>query len=86
MQFSNFFLITIFLCVLYAILVDSNFAALIVLAPKLIQIEIQKFIMMIQLHPRNPITNLMMRFKYAKIAKNLHQELVKSEENKHADQ
>jgi hypothetical protein len=34
----------------------------------------ERFIWMVRLHPKNPITNLMMRQKYARIAKELEKE------------
>jgi hypothetical protein len=71
----NFILLTTFCIIAYAISVDSNVAQLINLIPRLIQINVQRFIMMIQLHPKNPITNMMMYFKYRKIARELHEEL-----------
>lgn len=75
MTTTNSILFFIFLVIVYAITVDKNVADLINLLPKIILMNLQRYIMMIQLHPRNPITNLMMRFKYDRIAKKLHKEL-----------
>lgn len=75
MTTTNSILFFIFLVIVYAITVDRNVADLINLLPKIILMNLRRYIMMIQLHPRNPITNLMMRFKYDRIAKKLHKEL-----------
>jgi hypothetical protein len=37
---------------------------------------------MIRFHPRNPITNLMMKWKYDKMAKDLEKEFLEKQYNK----
>jgi hypothetical protein len=38
------------------------------------RLNIERMFWMIRFHPKNPITNLMMRWKYDKIAKELEKE------------
>ena len=60
------------------LVVDRNVSDYIVLIFKLFKINIEKFFWMIKLHPKNPITNFMMKRQYEKIAKELHKELINS--------
>lgn len=75
MTSTNIVFFFIFLVATYAIIIDKNVADLINLFPKIIFINLQRCIMMVRLHPKNPITNIIMRYKYNKIAKQLHEEL-----------
>lgn len=71
-------LFIIFGIILYMMVVDKNVAQFIDLISKLFQNEITKRIWMIKNHPRNPITNLIKRREYDKIA----EELMKEFDNK----
>lgn len=68
-------LLTIFAIVAYIIIVDQNVAIFIDLVFKWIKVNVQRFYWMVRFHPKNPITNLIMRIKYARIAKDLEKEL-----------
>lgn len=74
---SNFqiSLLIIFGIIFYMVLVDQNVADFINLLTKTFKNEISKRIWMIRYHPRNPITNLIKRREYAKIAEELRKEL-----------
>lgn len=60
--------------VAYVIIVDKNVEDYIILMIKLIKINIERFFWMIRLHPHNPITNLIKKWEYEKIAKELEEE------------
>lgn len=64
----------IFGIVAYIIISDPNVLLWIELTLKLIGIQIQKFFWIIRFHPKNPITNLIKRYEYDKIAKELEKE------------
>lgn len=64
----------IFGILLYLILVDQSISFLVNLLPKILKNEIQKKIWLIKMHPRNPITNLIKRWEYDRIAKELEKE------------
>jgi hypothetical protein len=70
-------LLFIFCVVFYAITVDKNVGDYIILSLQLMKITFTRYVMLIKLHPQNPITNYMARVKYTKIAKELHAELNK---------
>ena len=70
-------LLFIFCVAFYAITVDKNVAEYIILSLQLMKITFTRYVMLIKLHPQNPITNYMARVKYSKIAKELHAELNK---------
>lgn len=68
-------LLVIFGIVVYMMIVDKNVSDYILLITKIIKINFERFFWMIRFHPKNPITNLMMRWKYNNIAKTLIEEL-----------
>jgi hypothetical protein len=68
-------LLALFAICIFIIIIDKNVADYFLLVFKLLNINYQRMIWMIRLHPRNPITNLIKRFEYDKIAKELHKEL-----------
>jgi hypothetical protein len=70
-------LLVIFAVVAYMIIVDKNVGDYLILLIKMIRINIERFYWMIRFHPRNPITNLIMKWKYEQIAKDLEKELSK---------
>lgn len=73
---SNFqiSLLLIFGIIFYMVIVDQNVADFINLVLKVVNNEVSKKIWMIKYHPRNPITNLIKRREYAKIAEELRKE------------
>ena len=68
-------LIALLTIIIFLIMIDRNVADYILIIFKLIKINFQRMIWMIRFHPQNPITNLIKRFEYNKIAKELHKEL-----------
>lgn len=67
-------LLIIFGVVGYMIIADKNVADYIVLLVKSTKLNIEKIYWMIRLHPKNPITNLIKRWEYDKIARELRKE------------
>ncbi len=63
----------------YAIAVDKNVSDAVVLLLGLLRIKIERFYWMIRFHPRNPVTNLIIKWKYEKLAQDLHKELTANE-------
>ena len=55
-------------------ILDPNVGEYLTLVFKMTKINIERVYWMIRLHPKNPITNLMMRWEYAKIARELEKE------------
>jgi hypothetical protein len=68
-------LLVFFVVVAYMMIVDKNVSDYIILVFKITKINIERVYWMIKLHPKNPVTNLMMWKKYNKIAKELEKEL-----------
>lgn len=68
--------VVIFAILAYLMWVDENVAVYLTLIFKIIRINTERMLWMIRLHPKNPITNLMMKWKYAKIAKELEKEFL----------
>jgi len=73
----NFYysILFVFSVLIYIIAVDKNVSDAIVLVFKSLQIKLERLYWMIRFHPRNPITNLIMKWKYEKLAQELHREL-----------
>jgi hypothetical protein len=67
--------VVIFGILAYLIWVDENIAVYLTLIFKIIKINTERMFWMIKLHPYNPITNLIMKWKYDKIAKEIIKEL-----------
>jgi hypothetical protein len=65
--------LSIFIVIAIAIS-DQNVADYINLTFKLVKVNIERMLWMIRFHPQNPITNLMMKWKYDRIAKQLQKE------------
>ena len=59
----------------YLIWIDKNIAEYLILVFEVIKINTEKKILMIRLHPHNPITNLMMKWKYEKLAREIQAEM-----------
>jgi len=64
----------IFAIVAYLMITDKNVADYLTLIFKMTRLNIERMFWMIRLHPKNPITNLMMFWKYDRIAKELEKE------------
>lgn len=69
-------LLIIFGIVAYMMIVDKNVGDYLTLVFKMIKLNFERYMWMIRFHPKNPITNLIMKWKYEKIAKELHKELI----------
>jgi hypothetical protein len=64
----------LFAILAYLILTDKNVADYLTLVFRIMKLNIDRNLWMIRLHPKNPITNLIMRWKYDRIAKELEKE------------
>jgi hypothetical protein len=64
----------VFSIIFYLMSVDKNVADYLTLVFKMIKLNIERLFWMIRLHPKNPITNLIKRWEYDKIAKELQKE------------
>jgi hypothetical protein len=81
----NYGILLAFGIVIYIMIVDPNVNEYLILLLKMIRVNMERVYWMIRLHPKNPITNLIMRWKYDKIAKELHAELIKNDKLSNAD-
>jgi hypothetical protein len=70
----NSIILLLFGVIAYMMILDPNVSEYLTLVFKMIKINIERAYWMIRLHPKNPITNLMMRMEYAKIARELEKE------------
>jgi hypothetical protein len=68
----------LFAILAYLILTDKNVADYLTLVFKMTRLNIERMFWMIRLHPKNPITNLMMRWRYDRIARELREEMERS--------
>jgi hypothetical protein len=68
----------LFAILAYLILTDKNVADYLTLVFKMTRLNIERMFWMIRFHPKNPITNLMMRWKYERIARELQEEMERS--------
>lgn len=68
-------LFIIFSVIAYMIVVDNNVASYITLIFKILKVNTERLIWMIRFHPRNPITNLLKRWEYDRIARELQKEM-----------
>jgi len=76
----NYSILLVFGVIVYIMIIDPNVNEYLTLVFKIIKVNIERVYWMIRLHPKNPITNLMMRWKYAKIARELEKEFSKVNE------
>lgn len=67
-------LLIVFGVIGYMMIVDKNVGDYLTLVFKMMKINVEKVYWMIRLHPKNPITNLIKRWEYDKIAKELEKE------------
>jgi hypothetical protein len=65
--------------------VDKNVAEYIVLLGKVARLNLERLKFLVLFHPKNPITNLMMSWKYRKIAAQLKKELDASSQTVHKE-
>ena len=72
----------IFAIVAYLIITDKNVADYLILVFKMTRLNIERLLWMIRLHPKNPITNLIKRWEYDKIARELQKEFNVSVSNR----
>ena len=68
----------LFAILAYLILTDKNVADYLTLVFKMTRLNVERMFWMIRFHPKNPITNLMMRWKYERIARELQEEMERS--------
>jgi len=72
----NYGVLVIFGVIVYVMIIDPNVNEYLTLIFKIIKINTERMLWMIRLHPYNPITNLIMKLKYDKIAKELEKEFL----------
>jgi hypothetical protein len=72
----------LFAIVAYLIITDKNVADYLTLVFKMTRLNIERLLWMIRLHPKNPITNLIKRWEYDKIARELQKEFNVSVSNR----
>jgi len=70
----------LFAIVAYLMITDKNVADYLTLIFKMMRLNIERMFWMIRLHPKNPITNLMMRWRYDRIARELQEEMERSKD------
>ena len=68
--------VVIFGILAYLMWVDENVAVYLTLIFKIMRVNTERMLWMIRLHPYNPITNLIMKLKYDKIAKEIEKEFL----------
>ena len=68
-------LFIIFSIIAYMIVIDNNVGVYITLIFKIFKVNTQRLFWMIRFHPRNPITNLIKRWEYDRLAKKLQREM-----------
>jgi hypothetical protein len=76
----NSIILLLFGVIAYMMIIDPNVAEYLTLVFKIIKINSERVYWMIRFHPKNPITNLIMRWKYDKIARELEKEFLKNNE------
>lgn len=73
--------LVIFAILAYLMWVDENVVIYLTLIFKIMRVNTERMLWMIRFHPRNPITNLMMKWKYDRIAKELEKEFLNLKQN-----
>lgn len=63
------------------IVVDKNVGDYLILLLKIVKVNIERFYWMVRFHPQNPITNLIMKWKYDKMARDLEKEFAEKEKS-----
>ena len=75
MNYFQSLLLIIFGVIAYMMIIDENVAVYINLIFKILKVNTERFFWMIKFHPRNPITNLLKKWEYDKIARELQREM-----------
>jgi len=75
-----YFWICIFTIIAVMIILDPNVGEFITLVSKVIKVNVERTWWMIKFHPQNPVTNLIKRWEYDKIAKELEKELLENQQ------
>ena len=70
----NSIILLVFGVALYIMIIDPNVAEYLTLVFKMMKINVERAYWIIRFHPKNPITNLIKRWEYAKIARELEKE------------
>ena len=71
----NSTLLIIFSILAYMIIIDKNVGEYLTLIFKMMKLNVQRYWWMMRLHPQNPITNLIKRWEYDRLAKELQREM-----------
>jgi hypothetical protein len=74
--------VIIFAIIAYLIIADKNVADYLTLVFRMSKLNIERMFWMIRLHPKNPITNLIKKWEYDKIARELQKEFNVSVQSK----
>lgn len=74
MENYYYILLTIFAIIVYMMIVDQNVSDFIVLLSKIAKLKVESLYWRIRLHPKNPVTNLLKRWEYDKLARELEKE------------
>jgi hypothetical protein len=74
--------VIIFAIISYLIITDKNVADYLTLVFRMSKLNIERMFWMIRLHPKNPITNLIKKWEYDKIARELEKEFNVSVSNR----
>ena len=75
MNYFQSLLLIIFGVIAYMMIIDENVAVYITLIFKILKVNTQRLFWMIRFHPRNPVTNLIKKWEYDRIAKELQREM-----------
>lgn len=79
MDLTQSLTLLIFIIIAYVLIVDRNVSDYLLLVFKITRINIERLFWMIRFHPKNPITNFIKEWEYAKLAKELHKKMVKND-------
>lgn len=66
--------LSIFSVIAYFVATDESVAKYVILMYKLLGVNVKRFYWILRFHPKNPITNLIKRWEYDKIARQLRKE------------
>ena len=66
---------TLFAIIAYLIVVDQNIPKFIYLVFQTFRINVIRFFWMVRYHPSNPVTNLLFKWKYERLARQLEKDL-----------
>lgn len=65
---------TIFGVIVYLMMIDRNISDYIILKLKMIELNVERMFWMVRLHPKNPVTNIMMKYRCHQMAKQIQKE------------